>query len=164
MIAGANHYASRESRVAEYNTYWDYVFTSFYNVMINPGDPTNWRASSCEYNEELLLMEDNLTGVSAPANIKTYLGSGTDHTMFFHPKVYTDAVPALAGGGDIALIDFINDMVANPPGPNWTNARCDEGTGGCDHVCTDFPANGFVCGGNPDKHQDGSTTPLDLCP
>ncbi|MFT4571451.1 MAG: hypothetical protein ACI8TX_000064 [Hyphomicrobiaceae bacterium] len=163
VIAGADHYASRNSRFAEYNTYSDYVFSLFYNAMINPGDPANWRASSCSYTEELLTMEGNLT-TGPRANIRTYLGSGSDHTMWFHPKVYTDAVPALGGGGSISLIDFINDMVTEPAGPNWVNARCDDSGTGCDHVCADFPNSGFTCDGNPDKHQDGSGTALAPCP
>lgn len=160
VVAGANHYEARNSRFAEYNTYSDYVFTLFYNAMVNAGDPLNWRASSCNYTEELELSEANLTSGSAP-NVRTYLGHGTDHTMWFHPKVYTDAQPTLGGGPDIALIDFVNDMVTEPAGPNWVNASCNTVGGDCTHVCEDFPANGFMCSGNPDKHQDGSATALD---
>jgi len=92
--------------------------TQFYNVMLNPGNlavGVQWWLASCEWNQKMRDLAQ-LTAAGAP-NYRSYVGSGSRHTIFGSDKVYTDTV-----GGVIPLVDFIAQMRGDDPA--WANQQC----------------------------------------
>ena len=149
VLAGANYYQSRNSHYAQYTTNWDWNQTLFYNAMVqtDPGDLLDWRLSTCGWNEGMLVLNQELVDSPLP-NVRTYIGAGSDHTVFPDDKLWTDSASHANGDlGTIELIEFVRDMTTEPPGANWKNAQCMGSE--CDHIGT---------------HQDGSTDPLTVCP
>ncbi len=115
-----------QTRWAQYATAFDGGSggqTGFYNVMLNDNNPLaalTWWDGSCAFNEKMREQDLDLAA-SVPSNYRYYIGTGSRHTMWYFPKVYTDTT-----GGVPLLVDWINGMLTG--GPAWTNVEAaDEG-------------------------------------
>ncbi len=161
VIEAASYYEPRNSRYAVYVTSWDYVQTQFFNVMAQTdlGAQAEWRNGSCGWNDAVLYLNDLLLE-GDPENVRIYIGPGSDHIIWYHPKTYTEAVTRVDGNGSETFVDWVSDMLADPPGDSWANVECVGSE--CDHVCQDW-VDRFTCDGDPTKHQDESTDPLPDC-
>jgi len=99
--------------------------SGFYNVMLNDGSPAGtfrWWDASCAFGE-LALEQSERTFAAVPSNYRYYFGSGTEHTVFRFPKVYTDTT-----GGVPLLVDWVSAMLASGSGgrePAWSNVLCE---------------------------------------
>jgi hypothetical protein len=116
----ANYYP--QSKWAHYTSAYDGGLggqTGFYNVMLNPGNifawPSWWNAS-CAWNSVMRAQAIQAASL-APDNYRYYIGTGSAHTMFGHPKVYNDTT-----GGVPTIVDWINAMLSDSPA--WTNVEC----------------------------------------
>jgi hypothetical protein len=95
--------------------------TGFYNLMLNDNDPTYsylWWNASCEWNDVMRTQAFATEAAIAAANnnYRYYIGTGSQHTMFGHPKVYTDTT-----GGVPTIVDWVNSMMASDSG--WVNVE-----------------------------------------
>ena len=112
----ALYYQSRGSRYAQYTTAYDGGGggqTFFYSVMVS-GIPAglSWWNQSCAWNDIMVDYADE-TIARAP-NYRSYIGSGSRHTMFGTDRVYTDTT-----GGVPTVRDWVQAMIDNTGG--WTN-------------------------------------------
>jgi hypothetical protein len=92
--------------------------TGFYQIMRNPGNLGVWQSwwqSSCPWNAGM--GEQSLNSASRATNYRYYIGAGSRHTMWGHPKVYTDTT-----GGVPTIVDWVNAMLDGTPA--WTNVEC----------------------------------------
>jgi hypothetical protein len=97
--------------------------TGFYNIMLNPGNPSAWGKwwnASCEFNE--VMREQAFETADAAAdendNYRYYIATGSRHTGFGNPRVYDDTT-----GGVPPLVDWVNAMIDDDP--SWTNVEAD---------------------------------------
>jgi hypothetical protein len=132
-IAGANYYAPRDSRFAQYTTAWDGgggSQTFFYNVMVNGVlDANNWWHSSCPWNAQMRqYSQDASAGAS---NYHYYIGPGSRHTVWGSNRAYTET-----HGGIPLLVDWVNDMRVG--GAGWVDVECTDCSllGVCDNAST----------------------------
>jgi hypothetical protein len=110
------------TRWAHYTTAYDGGSggqTGFYNLMLNPQNPIggaiNWWQGSCAFNERMRAQAFQQAGAS-PANYRYYIGTGSRHGVWGHPKVYSDTT-----GGVPLLVDWVSAMLVG--GPGWTNVE-----------------------------------------
>ncbi|MEM9730334.1 MAG: pectin acetylesterase-family hydrolase, partial [Myxococcota bacterium] len=100
--------------------------SGFYNVMLNDGSPAGtalWWEAVCEFGD-LALQQSEQTFAAVPENYRYYFGSGTEHTVFRFPKVYTDTA-----GGVPLLVDWVTAMLNSGPDdkdPAWANVLCED--------------------------------------
>jgi hypothetical protein len=111
------------NRFASYSTAFDGGQggqIGFYNVMLNPGNVLTWLfwwRPSCEWNAAMRgLVQD--AAARAP-NYRYYIGAGSRHTAFGHPKVYTDTT-----GGVPTVVSWIRAMLEGSP--EWRNVECSD--------------------------------------
>lgn len=113
-----------QTRWAHYTSAFDGGFggqTGFYNVMLNDNNPIaalSWWEGSCAFNAKM--REQALeTADAVPSNYRYYIGTGSRHTMWGAPKVYTDTT-----GGVPTLVDWVNGMLDGTPA--WTNVEAQD--------------------------------------
>ena len=110
-----------DTRWAHYSTAFDGgdgSQTSFYQVMLNPGNPyvwQNWWEASCAFHTNMRQQAID-TAAAVPSNYRYYIGSGSRHTMWGSNKVYTSTT-----GGVPTLVDWLNAMLANST--SWVNVE-----------------------------------------
>jgi hypothetical protein len=98
-------------RFATYTTAYDGGTggqTGFFHVMRNPGNPLswlNWWEDSCDWNAAMLDL--NADAAARAENFRYYVGSGSAHTMWGRPRVYSDTT-----GGVPPLVDWVKAMIA----------------------------------------------------
>ncbi|MDJ0785363.1 MAG: pectin acetylesterase-family hydrolase [Myxococcota bacterium] len=113
-----------QNRFATYTTAYDGGGggqTGFYNVMLemSPVGALRWWEASCAWNEEMLDLNDK-AGASA-GNFRSYVGSGSAHTMWGRNKVYTDTT------GNVPTIrDWVEDMLQG--NSDWQDVLCTDCT------------------------------------
>jgi hypothetical protein len=111
-----------ETRWAHYSTAYDGGQggqSGFYNVMLHPddvGEWTQWWNGACPWNEVMVAQAID-TAAAVPSNYRYYIGTGSRHTMWGAPKVYTDTT-----GGVPTIVSWINAMLHGTP--QWTNVEC----------------------------------------
>jgi hypothetical protein len=118
-----------ETKWAHYSTSYDGGSggqTGFYNVMLNDSNPLaalTWWGASCQFNDVMVDQADETFSL-APENYRSYIGTGSRHTMWGNDKVYTEQ----SGGEDQTIVDWIEDMIAFEPGESsptdWQNVEC----------------------------------------
>jgi len=95
--------------------------TGFYSIMLNGGNPLaglTWWEASCAWNQAM--REQNFEIFArVPANFRSYVGTGSRHTMYGNDKVYSDVT-----GGVPPLVDWIEAMLGGTP--EWTNVECQD--------------------------------------
>jgi Pectinacetylesterase len=151
----------------------------FYHVMVNDtlddfgtvtGVWPQWWDSICMFNT-LLEQQAADTEVATAAgndNYRSYIGSGSRHTMFGSNKVYDSTL-----GGVDTIVDFVNKMRIKPTDVSWTSQNaspnnvliksCSGGTNNgesCPNGITDCPDQG---GGTSCSSGDPKPSPLE-CP
>jgi hypothetical protein len=116
----ANHFP--ETRWAHYASAFDGGFggqTSFYNIMLNGNNPVfafTWWQGSCAFNS-VMRSQAIATAAAVPDNYRYYIGTGSRHTMWGSPKVYTDTT-----GGVPTLVSWLDAMLDGSPA--WTDVEC----------------------------------------
>ncbi len=116
----AHHFP--DTRWAHYTTAFDGGTggqTGFYNIMLNDNDPIaalTWWAGSCAFNAQMRAQAIQSANEN-PSNYRYYIGTGSRHGMWGHPKVYEDTT-----GGVPTIVDWVNAMLAGSPA--WTNVEC----------------------------------------
>jgi hypothetical protein len=92
--------------------------TQFYNIMLHPGDigaGLMWWNASCAWND---IMRDFAQQTSARTpNYRYYIGAGSQHTIWFFNKVYTDTT-----GGVLPMVDWLAQMRSDDPA--WADVEC----------------------------------------
>ncbi|MHC4067646.1 MAG: hypothetical protein ACYSUI_24515, partial [Planctomycetota bacterium] len=110
-------------------TTWAHYATAFdgtergqsgaYNIMLNDNIPAFallWWEASCAFNEKM--REQSLEiAAAASSNYRYYIGTGSEHTMWYKNKVYTDT-----SGGVPTVVDWVNAMIDNDPN-GWVNVE-----------------------------------------
>lgn len=111
------------------DTNWAHYTTAFdgteggqsaaYNIMLNENSPIFallWWKASCAFNQKM--REQSLEiAAEAPLNYRYYIGTGSEHTMWYKNKVYTDTT------GDVpTVVDWVNAMIDNDPN-DWVNVE-----------------------------------------
>ncbi len=94
--------------------------SGFFQVMRNIDQPLfwfNWWESSCAWNEEMLAL--NAAASAGADNFRSYVGTGSNHTMWGSSRVYTDTT-----GGVPPLVDWIQAMVDGSDA--WVNVQADD--------------------------------------
>jgi hypothetical protein len=111
------------------DTTWAHYTTAFdgteggqsaaYNIMLNDNQPAFallWWDASCAFNEKM--REQSLyIAAEAASNYRYYIGTGSEHTMWYKNKVYTDT-----SGGVPTVVDWVNAMIDNDPN-DWINVE-----------------------------------------
>jgi hypothetical protein len=110
-----------DTRWAHYATAYDGGSggqTGFYNLMLTNSlvGAVNWWGGSCAFDAKML-EQVHETASAVPSNYRYYVGTGSRHTMWYAPKVYTDTT-----GGVPTLVDWVNGMLAGTSA--WTNVEC----------------------------------------
>jgi hypothetical protein len=117
-----------ETNWAHYTAFYDGSpggQSGFYNVMLNGGIPTatlSWWEASCAFGE-IALEQSVQTYGAVPENYRYYFATGTEHTVFRFPKVYTDDA-----GGVPLLVNWVSAMLksgASGLDPAWENVLCE---------------------------------------
>ena len=92
--------------------------TGFYNLMLTNSllGAINWWEGSCAFDAKMR-EQVHETAAAVPSNYRYYIGTGSRHTMWYAPKVYTDTT-----GGVPTLVDWVNGMLAGSPA--WSNVEC----------------------------------------
>lgn len=118
-----------ETNWAHYTTLYDGSpggQSGFYNVMLNDSSPAatlRWWDASCAF-AEVALEQAVQTFDAVPENYRYYFGTGSEHTVFRFPKVYTDDA-----GGVPLLVDWVSAMLdssASGRNPAWQNVLCED--------------------------------------
>jgi hypothetical protein len=95
--------------------------TGFYNIMLNDNNPIaalTWWEGSCAFNAQMRAQALE-TAAAVPSNYRYYIGTGSRHTMWGAPKVYTDTT-----GGVPTLVDWVTAMLDGTPA--WTNVEAED--------------------------------------
>jgi hypothetical protein len=100
--------------------------TGFYNIMLNDNDTLAalmWWEGSCAFRDRMQQQAvDTAATVDAQdGNYRYYIGTGSRHTMWGWPGVYTSV-----SGGVPTIVDWVNAMLASAPGapaPGWVNVE-----------------------------------------
>ena len=102
--------------------------TGFYNIMLNDNDPiaaTSWWNGSCAYTS-VMRQQALDTSALVPSNYRSYIGTGSRHTMYGNDKVYTDQT----GGEAQTIVDWVNDMIDFDPltsaSGDWQDILCSD--------------------------------------
>ena len=120
-----------QNRFATYTTAYDGGGggqTGFYNVMLtmSPVGALFWWNASCDWNAAMLALNDKAR--AGAGNFRSYVGSGSAHTMWGRDKVYTDTT------GDVPIIrDWVEAMVEDTE--DWQDVLCTD----CDIVLPGDP-------------------------
>jgi hypothetical protein len=121
VTEAANYYPTH--RFAHYTTAYDGGQggqVGFYNVMLSGldlGAWLRWWTPSCEWNEQMRgLVADS---ASKAPNFRYYIGSGSRHTMWGNPKVYTDTT-----GNVPTIVSWIRAMLDDTE--DWVNVDSDD--------------------------------------
>jgi hypothetical protein len=119
-------------RFANYTTSYDGGTggqIGFYNIMLSGSDLNKWVTwwpPSCEWNETMRgLVQETASNAD---NYRYYIGTGSRHTMWGHPKVYTDTT-----GGVPTIVSWIRAMLDGTP--DWVNVECTD----CGHLLPGDP-------------------------
>ena len=92
----------------------------FYNVMLT-GSPLGaqvWWEASCPWNA--VMREQNFEiSARTPGNFRSYVGTGSRHTMWGSAKVYDDTT-----GGVPTLVSWVRGMLDGTP--EWTDVQCQD--------------------------------------
>jgi len=117
--AVANYFP--DTRWAHYTTAFDGGSggqTGFYNIMLNDNDPIaalTWWEGSCAFNAQMRAQVEETAG-AVPSNYRSYIGSGSRHTMWHASRVYGDTT-----GGVPTLVDWVRAMLDGTPA--WVNVE-----------------------------------------
>ncbi len=132
-----------QNRFATYTTAYDGGQggqTGFFQVMrvgLNILDWVRWWDSSCAWNEEMLALNAEASAASG-ANFRSYVGTGSAHTMWGRNKVYDDTT------GNVPTIR------------DWLVAMLDDGPGWTDVIADDF---GLLLDGDPRPNPNSPINP-----
>jgi hypothetical protein len=115
-----------QNRFATYTTAFDGGNggqTGFLQVMNNKNNAFNWIRwwdSSCEWNEKMTALNAQAQAeTAAEDNFRSYVGTGSAHTMWGRDKVYTDTT-----SGVPTVRDWLAAMLED--GEDWVNVECDD--------------------------------------
>jgi hypothetical protein len=92
--------------------------TGFYNVMLtgSPLGALSWWDASCAWNPVMRAQNFEIA-TRTPGNFRSYVGTGSRHTMWGNNKVYTDTT-----GGVPTLLSWVGAMVDGTA--EWTDVEC----------------------------------------
>jgi hypothetical protein len=93
--------------------------SAYYNIMLNGNHPAFallWWEASCAFNEKMRQQSLDIAQAAA-SNYRYYIGTGSEHTMWYKNKVYTDTT-----GGVPTVVDWVNAMIDNDPN-GWVNVE-----------------------------------------
>jgi hypothetical protein len=94
--------------------------SGFYNVMLtgSPLSALSWWNASCQWNS--VMRSQNLEIYTrAPGNFRSYVGTGSRHTMWGSNKVYADVT-----GGVPTLVSWVRAMLDGTD--DWVNVECQD--------------------------------------
>ena len=113
VTAGLNHYLSGTGgdRFTQYTTKYDRTQAWFYNIQVDDHiDYPNFWGSESGADPDLPVYQDWSTGMLDAidiglANYGYYIAAGTDHTIIFYSKTYSEA------SGGTSFIDWVDGLV-----------------------------------------------------
>jgi hypothetical protein len=90
----------------------------FYNVMLTGGPfgALTWWDATCEWNS-LMRAQNFEISTRSPGNFRSYVGTGSRHTMWGSNKVYADTT-----GGVPTLVAWVRAMIDGTP--DWVDVLC----------------------------------------
>ncbi len=129
VYAGVNHYNASGERFAQYTTKYDATQAWFYNIQVDDHiDYPNFWGKEADADPDLWVYEEWSTGMLGAidmgiglSNYAYYIAAGTDHTIIFYDKTYSEV------SGGASFIQWIDDLVngAMPLSTACTGAACD---------------------------------------
>jgi len=113
-----------QNRFATYTTAYDGGNggqTGFFQVMRNPDNALfwlRWWESSCLWNQEMTALNAAIQA-EVPDNFRSYVGTGSAHTMWGRDKVYDDTT------GNVPTVKSWLKAMLNDS-PDWVNVQCED--------------------------------------
>jgi len=119
-----------KDKFAQYTTAYDVVQVLFWDIMLNPNDPSNWGQGLSDligwWNFYMTAIIEDQQQSAAPDNYRSYIGSGCNHTTLgFDDDFYGSSLMS-STGDPISFLQWLSSMTDGKGADKqqWQNLTC----------------------------------------